>query len=39
MSELLGKTVLDLRCGRTTWRVLVLLCLPALCAGLLIGVH
>jgi hypothetical protein len=37
MSELVSRTVDDLRCGRSTWRVLLLLSLPALAAGIAVG--
>ena len=37
MSELIVKTVQDLRCGRTSWRVLAMLSVPALIAGIAAG--
>jgi hypothetical protein len=35
MSELIGRTVFDLRNGRTTWRVMGLLSIPAAIAGII----
>jgi len=35
MSELFVRTVIDLRNGRTTWRVMGLLSIPAVIAGVL----
>ncbi|MGZ5431952.1 MAG: hypothetical protein ACXW31_00940 [Thermoanaerobaculia bacterium] len=37
MSELITRTVEDLRWGRTSWRVLLALSLPALAAGIAAG--
>jgi flagellar biosynthesis protein FliQ len=37
MSHLVVNTVKDLRCGRTTWRVALLLTVPALIAGMIVG--
>lgn len=37
MSELIVKTVQDLRFGRTSWRVVLLLSIPALVAGVVAG--
>lgn len=37
MSELIVRTVHDLRCGRTSWRVLLLLTIPALFIGVMAG--
>ena len=37
MSKLLSHTVDDLRNGSTTWRVMMMLCAPALLVGLCIG--
>lgn len=37
MSELIEKTVEDLRWGRTSWRVLLLLSIPALVIGVVAG--
>jgi hypothetical protein len=37
MSALIVKTVEDLRTGRTSWRVLLLLSVPAFTAGLAAG--
>lgn len=35
MSELIDKTVEDLRVGRTSWRIMLMLGLPSLIAGAL----
>jgi hypothetical protein len=37
MSEMINRTVDDLRSGRTSWRVLLLLIVPAFAAGLSAG--
>lgn len=37
MSEIVIRTVEDLRTGRTSWRVLLFLALPALAAGIAAG--
>jgi len=37
MSHLIGHTLQDLRAGRTSWRVYMLLAIPALIAGVLAG--
>ena len=37
MSHLMSHTVQDLRAGRTSWRVYLLLAIPALIAGVLAG--
>lgn len=37
MSELVHRTIHDLRGGRETWRVLLLLSLPAFIAGIAAG--
>lgn len=37
MSRLLQETILDLRWGRQTWRVMLLISAPALVAGLAVG--
>jgi len=37
MSELIVKTVEDLRWGRASWRVMTMLSIPALVAGLIAG--
>jgi hypothetical protein len=37
MSELIVQTVQDLRAGRESWRVLLLLSLPAFIAGIAAG--
>ena len=37
MSELVHRTIHDLRGGRETWRVLLLLSLPAFAAGIAAG--
>lgn len=37
MSELVNRTVQDLRAGRTSWRVLMMLNVPAFVAGILAG--
>ena len=37
MSELIAKTVEDMRWGRTSWRVLLALALPALATGIAAG--
>jgi hypothetical protein len=38
MSELVTKVVDDLHCGRLSWRVKVLLVIPALLVGIVTGV-
>lgn len=38
MSELFSNTVNDLRWGRTSWRVLLLLSLPAFVVGVTAGI-
>ena len=38
MSELLHETILDLRWGRQTWRVMLLISVPALVAGAALGI-
>lgn len=37
MSDLITRTIADLHTGATTWRVMLLLCIPALLAGLIAG--
>lgn len=37
MSEIVVRTVEDLRTGRTSWRVLLMLNLPAFAAGVIAG--
>ena len=37
MSHLIDHTLQDLRTGRTSWRVYMLLAIPALIAGVLAG--
>jgi hypothetical protein len=37
MSEIVVQTVHDLRTGRTSWRVLLMLSVPAFAAGILTG--
>ena len=37
MSELITHTVSDLRAGKTSWRVMALLFLPALALGITLG--
>ena len=37
MSEIVVRTVEDLRWGRTSWRVLLMLTVPAFLAGVLAG--
>lgn len=37
MISLVTQTAFDLRCGRTSWRVLMLLEIPALFAGVIAG--
>jgi hypothetical protein len=37
MSELVHRTIVDLRVGRESWRVLLLLSLPAFAAGIAAG--
>jgi hypothetical protein len=37
MSTIIHQTILDLRWGRETWRVLLLLSIPALAAGFAAG--
>jgi hypothetical protein len=37
MSELIAKTVEDMRWGRTSWRVLLALSIPALGIGVMTG--
>lgn len=37
MSRILEATIHDLRWGRQTWRVLLLLSLPALATGIAVG--
>jgi len=37
MSELITHTVSDLRSGRTSWRVMMLLFVPALALGVTLG--
>ena len=39
MSRLLHETILDLRWGRQTWRVMLLISVPALVAGLAVGLR
>ena len=37
MSEIVSRTVQDLRMGRTSWRVLLMLSVPAFAAGIVAG--
>jgi hypothetical protein len=37
MSEIVSRTVQDLRMGRTSWRVLLMLSIPAIAAGIAAG--
>lgn len=38
MNTLIVRTMIDLRSGRQTWRVFVLVCLPAFATGIVAGI-